>query len=91
MCVYRRSEHIELLVFASPQKVHVMHAYLLVMRAYRHRESTSCYSYMPLRRRRRQEPMHMSQWGVRATRRFMSVSIEGWKFSIRVATTVILA
>ena len=57
MRAYRRSEHIELFVFASPQKVHVMHAYLLVMRAYRRRESTSCYSYMPLRRGCRQGPL----------------------------------
>ena len=92
MCAYRRSEHIELFVFASPQKVQVMHAYLLVMRAYRHRESTSCYSFVYASLQRVQaRATATSQWGVRATCRFMSVSIDGWKFSIRVATTVILA
>ena len=76
-------------MFASPQKVQVMHAYLLVMRAYRHGDIVLFVYASPQRVQARDTAT--SQWGVCATSRFMSVSIESWKFSIRVATTVILA
>ena len=89
MCAYRRSEHIELFVFTSPQKVHVMHAYLLVMRVYRHGDIV-LFVYASLQRVQAMASAK-SPWRVRTTCRFMSVSIDDWKFSIRVATTVILA